>query len=371
MAFNHASAPFRQRDKEALSADNSPFGSLPERHIVIDIVRKAAPLLGLKPPVIATLDAMLSCLPPKRTHHTVFASNETLAFRRDGISDRTIRRHAAELLAAGLLIRQDSPNRKRFARRKEGAALRFGFDLSPLFHRFEELNRLAAVAQREQEELDYFRCKLRTAVNNRLNLCPEDGEAMEIQKLLRRKLSAVQIKALLLRLDNVTAEGNQDIEGTRDMAANDGQNVRHHQNSNKEPKEKATESSKTTETDLSISEVVHACPDAAQFLSKPIQTLQDIIRHAHLLAPMLGIEDNCYSRAVAQKGQVLTALTVWAIVQMHAQISNTAAYFQSLTYGRRAGGFDPIALLKTLSRKQSMIPDCPRTTELTTQLAYP
>ena len=137
MAFTQATAPTGLRTNRELSADNS----IPERHIVVETLRNAAPRLGLSASVISTLDAMLSCLAPKRNHHTVFASNATLTFRRNGISDRTIRRHAAILQEIGLLVRHDSPNRKRFTKHSVlgGKALRFGFDLSPLFERLHEI----------------------------------------------------------------------------------------------------------------------------------------------------------------------------------------------------------------------------------------
>ena len=154
MAFRQAAASLGARNNEVLSADNA----IPERHIIITTLRNAAPLMGLKASVIATLDAMLSCLPPKRNHHTVFASNLTLTFRRNGISDRTIRRHAAVLQELGLLIRRDSPNKKRFSRHNshEGKSLRFGFDLSPLFERLQEIASHAAEAVQIKELLDYL-----------------------------------------------------------------------------------------------------------------------------------------------------------------------------------------------------------------------
>ena len=129
MAFTQATAPTGLRSSEILSADNS----IPDRHIVVATLRNAAPRIGLSASVISTLDAMLSCLAPKRNHHIVFASNATLTFRRNGISDRTIRRHAATLQDIGLLVRRDSPNRKRFTKhnRHEGKALRFGLTYHP------------------------------------------------------------------------------------------------------------------------------------------------------------------------------------------------------------------------------------------------
>ena len=136
MADVQSSAPISAWDNPVLSADN-----VPDRKILGEVLRDAAPLLGLGAPVAATLDALLSFLPPKRRHHTVFASNATLSARRHGVTDRTLRRHITALIDAGLLIRRDSPNRKRYMRIDTSAqvALRFGLDLSPLFQRFPEL----------------------------------------------------------------------------------------------------------------------------------------------------------------------------------------------------------------------------------------
>ena len=187
MAFKQATAPCGLRTGELLSADNS----IPERHIIVATLRNAAPRLGLSASVISTLDAMLSCLAPKRNHHTVFASNATLTFRRNGISDRTIRRHAATLQEIGLLVRHDSANRKRFTKRSshEGKALRFGFDLSPLFDRLHELAALAAEVMQEREQVDYLRAKIRAAANACLAENPNDERALNTFRILRRKLS--------------------------------------------------------------------------------------------------------------------------------------------------------------------------------------
>ena len=137
MAFQHSSAPVRAWTEELLSADNTK----PDRFTLIDTLRRAASSLDLSPSVIATVDALLSCLPPKREHDIVFASNATLVMRRNGISDRSLRRHLADLVTAGLLVRIDSPNGKRYSKRdpQMGTVIRFGLDLSPLFIAFGHL----------------------------------------------------------------------------------------------------------------------------------------------------------------------------------------------------------------------------------------
>ena len=234
MAFRQAAASLGARNNEVLSADNA----IPERHIIITTLRNAAPLMGLKASVIATLDAMLSCLPPKRNHHTVFASNLTLTFRRNGISDRTIRRHAAVLQELGLLIRRDSPNKKRFSRHNshEGISLRFGFDLSPLFERLQDIATHAAKALQIRERLDYLRVKVRSAANAALQIDPEHPDAINAMRALRRNLSLEQCEDLMGKLaangTNVQETDTQTPFEAPKMAGNDGQNVRHHHRSN-------------------------------------------------------------------------------------------------------------------------------------------
>lgn len=360
MAFIQVSASSGERTGTLLSADNSH----PERHIVIDTLRQAAPLMGLKAPVIATLDAMLSCLPPKRQHNTVFASNATLAFRRNGISDRTIRRHAAILQECGLLVRKDSSNRKRFSRKNvaEGTVLRFGFDLSPLFQRFSEIAWLAMQAVRQSDQLAYLKVKIRAAANELLQTDPESVEALSAIRALRRNLSLEDCSKLLDSLDitNVEAEQPCEIQDAQEekMSGNDGQNVRHHHNSNKEHIDNKKQNQSEAQSEdhpvpqLSISEILSTCTEAAEFSPAPVKTISDVVSHAQTLAPMLGIDARNYQDAQEKLGIEKTALTVWAIMQFHGRIQKVGAYFRSITSGRNSSDFDPEQLIRRLSRLQ-------------------
>ncbi|MFC4670588.1 plasmid replication protein RepC [Seohaeicola nanhaiensis] len=360
MAFIQASASVGERSGRLLSADNHR----PERHIIIDTLRQAAPLMGLKAPVIATLDAMLSCLPPTRQHNTVFASNATLAFRRNGISDRTIRRHAAILQELGLLVRRDSSNRKRFSRQNvtEGTALRFGFDLTPLFQRIAELAELAAQAVRENDQIAYLKAKIRAAANAILQAEPDSIDATMAIRALRRNLSLDDCYNLLGSLDFEAVEAEQPCDKTdakqEKMSGNDGQNVRHHHNSNKEHIDfKERHQSKAHPSDqqpihLSVPEILSACPEAAQFSLTPVKTMADVVSHARSLAPMLGIDSRNYQDAQENLGIEGTALTVWAIMQFHEQIQKVGAYFRSITSGKKSPDFVPEQLIRRLSRTQ-------------------
>jgi len=359
MAFIKATAPVGPRTSGVLSADNA----IPERHIVIETLRKAAPRLGLGPSVISTLDAMLSCLAPKRNHHTVFASNATLTFRRNGISDRTIRRHAAALQDCGLLIRRDSPNRKRFTKHNttEGKSLRFGFDLTPLFARLHEIAALAAEVMRENEQIDYLRCKIRAAANTHLQSDPDHPQALQVLRALRRKLTLKDCEGLLadLWIGTVEAEDNADQTqpASTNMTGNDGHFVRHHHRSNKEYIDKEGEHPQKNppsqeRTQISVSEIVAACPEAAQYALKRIRTVHDVITHARTLAPMIGITSQNYEAAHERLGGLRTAATVWAIMQFHDKIKVVGAYFRAITTGPKSADFNPEKLIRRLGQTQ-------------------
>ncbi|TGR72797.1 replication initiation protein RepC, partial [Mesorhizobium sp. M1C.F.Ca.ET.193.01.1.1] len=83
----------------------------------------------------------------------VFPSNEQLIRRANGMPATTLRRHIAVLVDCGLIIRRDSPNGKRFARKGQSGAIEqaYGFDLSPILTRAEEFRELAEAVAIERK----------------------------------------------------------------------------------------------------------------------------------------------------------------------------------------------------------------------------
>lgn len=360
MAFIQATAAFGLRAPDLLSADNAPAArALPERHLLVETLRQAAPLLGLKPTVLATLEAMLSCLAPKRNHHMVFASNLTLSSRRNGVSDRTLRRHAAVLQEAGLLQRKDSANGKRFTRYDPdaGQALHFGFDLSPLFDRLAEITALALRARQMSEQIAYLKSKIRAQLRVLLQADPTDARGLELLRRLRGKLTVEALSDLSQALPQAVHEAAEDRPEppapAQALSASDGQNVRHHQKSKKEITEEETTARENTgaEEALTLAELVTACPEAASFSLRRIESFADVVSHAQRLAPMIGIDQATYGQAVRSIGAVPSALTVWAMVQCHAQIRNIGAYFRAITSGARRQDFDAVRLVRRLGRR--------------------
>lgn len=178
--------------------------------------------LGLRQGSVVVLDALLSCLPCQgqdgreapvtpATLLTVYASNDTLCFRAKGLTDRQLRRQLETLEKAGLLIRRDSANGKRFPVMKGGKPVgAFGLDLSPLFARTDEL---LALAQRRREEADELRglraqiLRLRAAC---LDMQLDDDLASfldGLRNLVRRtSLTLIEARAALSRLTTVIAQ---------------------------------------------------------------------------------------------------------------------------------------------------------------------
>ena len=363
MRFQHITAPLGSRSAEDLPTTHSQ----PDRFSLIEVVRKASTALGLKAPIIATLDALLSCLPPKRSHNFVFASNATIAFKRNGISDRTIRRHVAQLAEAGLLVRSDSPNRKRFSKSdmSTGSVLRFGFDLSPLFKSYDQICAMAEDCAKQASHISFLRTKVRCAIARTIELDGLSIDAENALRVLRRKLTAEELYSILD--DLVSVEENQGMDCSAEMSieaemsATDGQNVRHHHNSKKELIDsdvaEKTEDPHLQHHQISIGSLVGACKEAASYLQRPAESLSDVIGHARTLAPMMGIDSTTYRAAEDRLGELRTAVTVWGLLQMQGKIRQLGAYFRAITTGKRSAAFDPWAMINTLV-KQNRLQRC-------------
>ena len=84
--------------------------------------------LGVPERALTVLDALLSFHPETVLTGeglVVFPSNHQLGLRAHGMPMATLRRHLAALVDAGLIVRRDSPNGKRYARKGRGGEIEF------------------------------------------------------------------------------------------------------------------------------------------------------------------------------------------------------------------------------------------------------
>ena len=178
----------------------------------------------------------------------VFPSNKELSIRAHGMAPATLRRHLACLVEAGLIIRRDSPNGKRFARRGQGGAIEdaFGFDLTPLVARTEEIENLAEEVRAENRAVALLREKITLArrdIGKMIEAGMEAGVPADwndfhvryatLAGRYGRKLARVDLEALAEELATLAAEIRNLLENhvkAQNMSGNESQSERHIQN---------------------------------------------------------------------------------------------------------------------------------------------
>lgn len=123
-------------DRDALKSSSNRTGKV-DKWQFLRALTEARAVYALSDRTIAVLEALMSFYPEKELDGArdmiVFPSNAELSLRSRGMAPATLRRHIATLIKTGLLLRKDSPNGKRFARKGPGGELtdQFGFNLAP------------------------------------------------------------------------------------------------------------------------------------------------------------------------------------------------------------------------------------------------
>jgi replication initiation protein RepC len=340
----------------------------------------ARPALCVSERSLAVLNALLSFHPETtlaaEDDLIVFPSNEQLCLRTHGMPPSTLRRQLAALVDAGLIVRRDSPNGKRYARKGRGGeiTLAFGFDLSPLAARAEEFERMA-------EEVEAEARAVRLA-KERITLCRRDIAKMiatgveedvptrragqgpaswqEIHAAFRGLVEGISRNASLDELE-VAAEALSSLANdvlnllenhlkVTIISANESHNERHKQNSNPdspielEPSlqegraasaEPDLQRSSATERTYPLGMVLSACPDIVDYAKGGIANWRDFLATAAVVRPMLGISPSAWEEARTVMGEVEAAVVVGCLLQRSSTIQSAGGYLRELT--RKAG----------------------------------
>jgi len=375
---------------------------------IFQAITEAKDRLGLPDRAIAVLSALLSfhqetMLVAGETP-IVFPSNEKLCSRAHGIAPATLRRHLAALVEAGIVIRRDSPNGKRYARRgMDGeVSLAFGFELTPLVARAEEFEALAAEVQAERRALRLARERITLARRDITKMIllgmeealPGDWQGLHAQYLvavgrLKRSASLVDMGAIATDLEGFSAEILKHLElftNSTDSSANESHSERHKQNSKSDLREsepafekdrggerqldpetlgsgqagQATEeeepvagtSRPTLGTPLPM--VLEACPDILDYItglegqgSSP-PSWAEFLKAAELVRAMLGISPDAWRDAVETMGQADASIVVAAILQKGDEVRFPGGYLRALTEKKRNGQFSVGPILMAL-----------------------
>ncbi|MGB7430989.1 MAG: plasmid replication protein RepC, partial [Ahrensia sp.] len=271
-----------------------------EKWKIFRSIREAKDLIGATDRGLAILNALLSFHPDSELSGAggliVWPSNEQLIARANGMPPTTLRRHLAVLVDCGLIIRRDSPNGKRYARKGRCGQVEqaYGFDLSPIVARAQEFEDLAEAVQAEKRAFKVAKERLtllRRDIVKMIDAGIEEGVPgnwgriqqiyQEIMARLPRTAPRQLIESLCEELEDLWVDVHERLEiftKTQNMDANESQSGRHKQNSKTDSNfesehgsgKNRSEGASTAETDnlrslpqrdLPLGIVLDACPD--------------------------------------------------------------------------------------------------------------
>lgn len=375
---------------QVAAANTAPETTVHKWHVFRDI-KEARIALGATDRALAILDALLSFHPETAFYGdsalVVWPSNEQLITRANGMSPATLRRHLANLVECGLIIRRDSPNGKRYARKGQGGDVEqaFGFDLSPLVARASEFKALAAALQAERRAY--------RLVKERLTICRRDivkmietgieegvpGNWGTVQQAyqaivgtLPRTASRQVLEAVAAELDELWTEIRGVLESFMESAnpsANESQSERHIQNSKSDAKteseegfgEKDEASGTAGEPDnvrslpkreLPLGIVLDACPNMLWLVKGGggIRNWREFLAAAETARPVLGISVSAWEAAKVAMGEQQAGITLAAIHQKTDQIKSPGGYLRNLTERAKEGKFSTWPMIMALLR---------------------
>ncbi len=369
--------------------ESCPPETIAEKWKVLDNLREAKEALGVSDRALSVLNALLTF--HQDTTMTlgsdliVFPSNRALLLRANGMAPATLRRNLAALVHAGLILRRDSPNGKRYARKGEGGQIEqaFGFDLSPLVARAAEFEQLAMTARAQakaryllREEISLLRRNIWQTINLGLaehlagawraladrytalgGMPPRNANQALLESLV------IELRALWRDVDKCLRDNTK----AEDMSANESHSGRHHQSSKTDPLLDSEQGlrgrlEETLAPELkarrpqprtfSLSVVLQACPDIVMYTKggEGISSWRAFTEAAGVVRSTLGISPSAWAEACEAMGEENASITVAAILQRAEMIRSPGAYLRNLTERAKAGQFSLGPVLMALLR---------------------
>ena len=405
MQPHHPTTPFGRRTltlahvATQMAASNRPPDKVVHKWQVFRTICTARPKLAVSERSLAVLNALLSFYPETtltgEEDLIVFPSNEQLCLRTHGMPPSTLRRQLAALVDAGLIVRRDSPNGKRYARKGRGGEIKlaFGFDLAPLVVRAEEFERLAQEIEAETRAIKLAK--------ERITLCRRDIAKMiatgidegvptrragqgpanwqEVHLVFRTLVEGLTRTATREDLDE-TAEAMSALADdilnllenqvkTTNVSANESTGERHKQNSNPnspielEPSLQEGRAARAApkpepkvaaERAYPLGMVLSACPDIVDYAKGGISHWRDLLAAAAVVRGALGISPSAWEEAQSAMGETQAAIVVACLLQRSSAITCAGGYLRELTRKAGAGEFSlgPILMAQINARNR-------------------
>lgn len=363
-------------------------GKSAEKWKVFRDVSEARVVLGLQDRSLAVLDALLTFYPDDELRQDaqliVFPSNAQLSLRAHGIAGATLRRHLALLVEAGLIVRKDSANGKRYARKDKAGEIEsaFGFDISPLLLRAEELAGMAqqvaaerAAFRRAKETLTICRRDVRKLISAAIEEgASGDWEAIEeiylgLVSRIPRSPTLGDIMSILGEVELLREEILNTLElhqKDENISTNDAHNERHKQNSKTESIYELEPGSRTEQGAKPVDDhrpkreqirnfplglVLRACPDITMYgPGGAIGNWRDMMAAAVVVRSMFGVTSSAYQAACEVMGAENAAVAIACILEREGHINSPGGYLRDLTRKAARGQFSLGPMLMALLR---------------------
>lgn len=297
-------------------------------------VCEARPSLGVSDRALTVLDALLTFYPDNEITEErgliVFPSNAQLSIRARGMTPATLRRHLAGLVDAGLILRKDSANGKRYARRGRAGEVEeaFGFSLAPLLARATEIEALAAQVVADREHLRITKERLticRRDIAKLIAAAVEEGARGEwemitlmFRSIIERIPRAAGIGRLVSALDEMSLLREEVVNRletcskTKKMHSNESQTERHIQNSNSESIFESEPSFETKQEETSVERISQS--------SGPVAAENEISKSAGDVRG--GERRNKRAKAAIGEGDALKSFPLGMVLQACPDISD-------------------------------------------------
>lgn len=369
-----------ERKREAVREGGNDTGKA-EKWQLIRALSEARAVYALSDRAITVLEALLSFHQARELDGSspiiVFPSNAELSMRCRGMADATLRRHIASLVHAGLIMRRDSPNGKRYCRRDEHGEIEsaFGFDLSPLalcaaeIHaEAEKVRAYARACQKVRGEITiHIRDVAKILDAAREEKRRGDWESHEQALVpLARRLSRQATRETLEERREALLKLRAEVENSYlkaieelELSGSADSSERHYQNSNIEPhfetrSEKELNKRRLDEPDhkhqapVTLTYLLSVCPSIADYARDGVDTWQQVVSTAQLVRSMLGVSPDAWRHACDAMGDLTAAITVAAMLEKAETIRSPGGYLRALTERAERGLFSVRPMLAAL-----------------------
>ncbi|WP_158807803.1 plasmid replication protein RepC [Beijerinckia sp. L45] len=372
------------------TAKECPPGAAVHKWEVFRAICEGKDAVGVSERALSVLNALLTFHPDTvltgADELVVFPSNQQLALRAHGMAAATLRRHIGTLVDSGVIIRRDSPNGKRYARKGQGGAIEkaFGFDLKPLVARAAEYMLYAEEVRAERRALTMARERMtlrRRDITKMITAGMEEGVPCDWPHMLTvyrgiaaripRSASRTEIEPLIEELDLLAAEILIVLEThveKKKRSGSESHSERHIQNSKteasieSEPRftksrgegEVNRQALKTGVRSFPLSMVLDACPTIVDYAKGgEISNWRDMVATAGFVRSMLGISPSAWDQAQEAFGAEDAATVIAAILERSDAIKSPGGYLRGLTDKQAVGQFSVGPMLMALLRGRS------------------